>query len=618
MEEKPMRNKILGEVVCGLAGMLFAVEGWAAPQAYVTNNRANGYITVIDTAFIDAAAAVVGQIVVGNSPVRILISPDGRTAYVANSVGNPGTISVIDLTAASPVAVNVAVGTDPTALSITPDGSKLYVANNDAGTVSVVDTGTLQVATITVGNGPNDILVTPDGARVIVVNQGDDTAMIIETTTDTVVDTVNVSDDPRAIAITPDGQKAYIANAGTSLGLTADTVSVINLSTLQVVSIDVGDQPQSLAVTPDGSWVVVANALSDSVSILRTADDQKACDVTVGGGPSSVVVHPGSLLAYIADTFSDRVSVIDIVGCVEVVRPTVGNSPVDLEVTSDGSAVYIVNRGDGDPMTADETVSVLNTNDNTVTTITVPSDQVGINTVDPAPWAIAIGPLDSDGDGYGDPGDICPTISNPAQDDLCRATNLSASPSASSVTLTWGVPAGVASGFVVTEYRVYRDNELLGNTTDLTYSDDGLTEETAYRFAVTVVDGTGYENLPAELEVTTSKKSDGGGGGLCFIATAAFGSPLEPQVVLLREFRDRMLKASGPGRAFVRLYERYSPPLADSIAKSEGLRAMVRVMLWPAIGLAWIAVKFPLWAMMLGGLGLLGTGGFIWYGRRFA
>jgi len=73
----------------------------------------------------------------------------------------------------------------------------------------------------------------------------------------------------------------------------------------------------------------------------------------------------------------------------------------------------------------------------------------------------------------------------------------------------------------------------------------------------------------------------GGGGGGCFIATAAFGSALEPRVVALQEFRDVYLLPSTSGRAFVALYYTLSPPLADRIASDEGLKAAARAVLAP-------------------------------------
>jgi hypothetical protein len=62
----------------------------------------------------------------------------------------------------------------------------------------------------------------------------------------------------------------------------------------------------------------------------------------------------------------------------------------------------------------------------------------------------------------------------------------------------------------------------------------------------------------------------------CFIATAAFGSELEPEVQTLRALRDAAAAASPIARAAVDLYYRSSPPLAALIARSGAARALVR------------------------------------------
>jgi glucose/arabinose dehydrogenase len=101
----------------------------------------------------------------------------------------------------------------------------------------------------------------------------------------------------------------------------------------------------------------------------------------------------------------------------------------------------------------------------------------------------------------------------------------------------------------------------------------------------------------------------------CFIATAAFGSPLAPEVQALRSFRDRYLMGNAPGRVFVAAYYSLSPPVADLIREHGALRAVTRLALRPVI---WGVRLAETSGTSMGVLLLLSTGaggsGLLWYG----
>ncbi len=91
--------------------------------------------------------------------------------------------------------------------------------------------------------------------------------------------------------------------------------------------------------------------------------------------------------------------------------------------------------------------------------------------------------------------------------------------------------------------------------------------------------------------------------GRCYIATAAYHSGDVYPVVLLREFRDKILSKFSWGRAFVQNYYRLSPPLAVWSWQNPWFRLVSLQVLTPLEIFAYL-VLHPLWilGLLLGGL----------------
>jgi hypothetical protein len=113
----------------------------------------------------------------------------------------------------------------------------------------------------------------------------------------------------------------------------------------------------------------------------------------------------------------------------------------------------------------------------------------------------------------------------------------------------------------------------------------GLNASTHYYIAVRPMDGCTLTGGIESVEFTTPKRVFATVTP-CFVATAAYGSPLAGEVGVLRRFRDRQLASNPLGRAIVSAYYAVGPALADLIRPHQDLRAAARLVLGPAIAIA--------------------------------
>jgi hypothetical protein len=114
---------------------------------------------------------------------------------------------------------------------------------------------------------------------------------------------------------------------------------------------------------------------------------------------------------------------------------------------------------------------------------------------------------------------------------------------------------------------------------------DHLVENTHYYVGIRALDGCLNPGPIAYVDFVTTKAKNGQVDG-CFIATAAWGSPLTNDVSMLRRFRDQALRSQALGELAVEAYYTFGPAFAATIEPSDTLRSLARDALAPAVDFA--------------------------------
>lgn len=102
-----------------------------------------------------------------------------------------------------------------------------------------------------------------------------------------------------------------------------------------------------------------------------------------------------------------------------------------------------------------------------------------------------------------------------------------------------------------------------------------------YQFAVVYEDRCSFESQVATTDATTPRQNFQTIDTFCVVATAAWGASWNDEVAALRSFRDRVLRPSPLGNAFVNAYYEYGPSVAWWLSKNDYARGVARVLLSP-------------------------------------
>lgn len=135
------------------------------------------------------------------------------------------------------------------------------------------------------------------------------------------------------------------------------------------------------------------------------------------------------------------------------------------------------------------------------------------------------------------------------------------------------------SGIVYLNFERLQDNERASTSMPVAIdrvSGDAVIDDGTIGIAAATTNGAAGET-----------PYNGGEGGGCLIATAAYGSELAPQVQQLREMRDNTILRTAYGTAFVSgfnsIYYTFSPAVADLQREHQTLRDMTRIALTPML-----------------------------------
>ncbi len=124
-----------------------------------------------------------------------------------------------------------------------------------------------------------------------------------------------------------------------------------------------------------------------------------------------------------------------------------------------------------------------------------------------------------------------------------------------------------------------------GNVGAVPDTDDPITTDTVDD----IEDATTTNTIEDQHEIAADFETATPGG--CFIATAAYGTPMAEEILILSEFRDEYLLTNQVGQALVALYYTVSPRMAAFITEHPTLKPIVRAGLLPAVAVSSVAVS---------------------------
>jgi len=298
-----------------LFGIVIAFKGYTivigqTKPVLVALNKAEASMAIIDP----AAMKVTAKVPTGDGPHEVVLSADGRTAYVAN-YGNqtPGSsISIIDISNAKEVRrVDLAPLMRPHGIQLI--GDKLYFTAETNRAIARLDLPSGKVDWImgTGQNGSHMVVGTGDQKKFYTANIGSDSVTAIElpplTQGRRPITHIPVGRQPEAIDLSPDGKEVWI-------GLNAEgMVEIVDTAAYKsVTKVNTNGRPYRVRFTPDGKYVVCTMLPSKEVVIIDAATRKEVRRVKLESTPLGVAFSRDGKTAFLTLVQPDAVIKLDL------------------------------------------------------------------------------------------------------------------------------------------------------------------------------------------------------------------------------------------------------------------------------------------------------------------
>ena len=290
--------------------------------------------------FVDpATGARRAEVPTGKGPHEVAVSPDGKTAVVADyGEQQPGhTLTVVDLLAGRVLrTIDLTPHQRPHGVAFLPDGKLVAVTSEASGALLLVDVQEGRVAAELPTAQPvsHMVALSPEASRAYVANIGGGSLSVFDLAQRERLAVVTTGAGAEGLDVTPDGRWILVANRE------ADTLSFIDAAKLEeVAEVATGDFPIRVKVTPDGQRVLVSCAQSGDVMVLDLAERKELARVAAGAPsegteqapvPVGILVEPGGARAFVAATNANIVLVLDLKTLKVSARFATGKQPDGL------------------------------------------------------------------------------------------------------------------------------------------------------------------------------------------------------------------------------------------------------------------------------------------------